>query len=89
MALHLLPLRSCCPSCSSCPSIWKARGRADTLPAKITVQLITGMTSMLAALSNDSAAAVINANNALLAAVLDISNITTLYLNHRKEDPAP
>ena len=63
--------------------------RADTLPAKITVQLITGMTSMLAALSNDSAAAVINANNALLAAVLDISNITTLYLNHRKEDPAP
>ncbi len=58
--------------------------RVGTLPAKITTQLITGMTSMLTALNGSSAAAVIDANNDLLTTVLDVSNITTTYLNARK-----
>lgn len=62
----------------------KSPQSAGTLPIKITTQLITGMTSMLTALNGSSAAAVIEANNDLLTTVLNISNITTTYLNARK-----
>ncbi len=62
---------------------------AGTLPVKITTRLITGMISMLTALNGSSPAAVIDANNELLASLLVISNITAQYLNNRKEVEAP
>lgn len=59
---------------------------AGTLPVKVTTQLITGMTTLLAALNSGSASAVIDANNELLGSVLGVSSITTAHLNTPKEE---
>lgn len=58
---------------------------AGELPALVTRQFITGMTDLLQALNSDSAAAVIDAGNALLSTVLSVSGITAAYLSGRKD----
>lgn len=59
------------------------RQAAGDLPALVVRQFVTGVTDLLQALNSDSAAAVIDAGNALLSTVLSVSSITTAYLNPR------
>lgn len=57
--------------------------QAGDAPLRTINQLCSGMTDLLSALNHDSAAAVIDANNALMSTVLQISQITTAFLNNR------
>ena len=58
---------------------------AGERPALLARHLITGMTGLLRALNGDSAAAVIDAGNALLTSILAAANITADYLNNGKD----
>lgn len=58
---------------------------AGERPALLARQLVTGMTGLLRALNGDSAAAVIDAGNALLTSILAVSNITADYLYNGKD----
>lgn len=57
--------------------------QAGDAPLRTINQLCSGMTDLLSALNRDSAASVIDANNALMSTVLQISQITTAFLNNR------
>ncbi len=62
---------------------------AGTLPADTARQLITGMTDVLAALTSGNTAAVLDAGNALLSAILSVSSITTAHLNGQNQGGTP
>ena len=57
---------------------------AGKLPVDFVRGQIFRMTEMLKALSSRNVAEVLDANNALIRSVLDVSNITSEYVNHDK-----
>lgn len=62
---------------------------AGTLPVDTARQLLTGMTALLAALTSGSTAAVLDASNILLSAILSVSSITSAHLNGQKKGGTP
>ena len=46
--------------------------------------MILRLTDMLSALGSENVANILDANNALLSSLLDVSNITTTYLSNNK-----
>lgn len=57
---------------------------AGTAPLVVSHDLILRLTDMLSALGSENVANILDANNALLSSLLDVSNITTTYLSNNK-----
>lgn len=57
---------------------------AGTLPIQLVCQLTNRMTALLTALNGGSVAPVLDASNALLQSVLNVSNVTTEYMKRNK-----
>ncbi len=55
---------------------------AGKLPVDFVRSQICRMTEMLKALTSQNVAEVLDTNNALIRSVLDVSNITSEYVNH-------
>ena len=60
------------------------RCSVGTAPLVLSRDIILKLTEMLKALNHESAAGVLDASNALIKSVLDVSNITSEYLTRNE-----